>query len=227
MSYGKEILTQKIKTYFLVVYNHQLIDEEAISISTIFCSQGITSDLISFALGDKGGPQPNPDDNFDPEKIFGLWYVLHPITVRLKENHLLQVFCKGILCPYLLDINANNAMVLSKVFQRKSRANLEATQFFYSSFLGHSEFEMARSYNERNPELADRYYRRCIEHLMAARKLSLKEDPYNYGMVGVSHYYVAQFLSGVEKQRHLSVSIENLESAERLGDKTTDHFKFL
>ncbi|MBC8276585.1 MAG: hypothetical protein H8E40_16665, partial [Chloroflexi bacterium] len=63
---------------------------------------------------------------------------------------------------------------------------------------------------------------------MAARKLKPKENVlYNCGVVGVSHYYMAQSLSGVEKQHHLSKSIENLEAAERAGDKTTDHFKFL
>jgi tetratricopeptide (TPR) repeat protein len=227
MTHDKEILLQQIKTYFLVAYSHQLADEEASSLANILFSGGVTPELVSFAVSDRGGPHPNPDDNFIPEKIFQLWHVLHPITVSSKGNHLLNVFCKCILYSYLLNINENNALILSTVFQKKSKANLGYTRFLYSSFLGHSEFEMARSYNETDPQLADRYYRSCIEHLMIARELSRKEDRFNYGMVGVSHYFIAQSLSGAERQSHLFASIENLGSAERLGDKTTEHFKYL
>lgn len=229
MTHSKEILLQQVKTYFLVAYSHQLTDEEASSLANILSSKYVVPKLIDFAISASGGPHPNPDKNFVPEKIFQLWHILHPIMVSYNENHLLQVFCKGILYPYLLNINEDHALVLSVVFQKKSKANLGYTRFLYSSFLGHSEFEIARIYNETNPQLADRYYRSCIEHLTVARELDLRKENllHNYGMVGVSHYLIAKSLSGAESQHHLFVAIENLESAERLGDKTTEHFKYL
>jgi hypothetical protein len=147
--------------------------------------------------------------------------------VSNRGNRLIQVFCKAILNPFLNEIDDANCLVLSHVYFSKSNANFEYTRYLNSSFLAVAEFDIARGLNDKDPHLADVYYRKSVKHFLRARKLAGKEDRFNYGMVGGASYYVARSLSGEERSNHLLTAIDNLERAEDLGDLSTEHFVFL
>ncbi|HEX8650590.1 MAG TPA: cold shock domain-containing protein [Pyrinomonadaceae bacterium] len=224
---NREKLTNIINKFFLVEYVAQLTDTAANSISAILDLSGIRAETLNFVLSDDGGAVSTPDENFDADNVFQLWAILQSVMAANKKNHLFQIFCKGILNPFLNKINDDNAIVLSTVYSTKSKANLEYTRYLNISFLGRAEFDTARSLNDINPQLAEVYYRKSLQHLMDARRLSNREDRFNYGMVGVAHYYIAMSLSGEERLQQLSAAIDNLEQAEDLGDLATEHFVFL
>lgn len=231
MMYYNEYLQQVIRTYFSSKYKHDLTDDETSNLASILLSNGVNLDLISSVMN---GPNDSKNENertFMLNDIYELWKVFMPIMKNFKENHLLQIFCKGILYPHLLNLNQNDTIVLSQIFREKSKgsANLQFTQFIFSSYLGNSEFKIAKSLNNTNSDIAAQYYENCICHLMTSRKINNTINiSYNYKMVGTSHYFlgITQSLTTEEKLSHLFLAVDNFELDESF-DKTTDHYIYL
>jgi cold shock CspA family protein len=220
-------LASVIANFFLSEYKAHLNEQDRGVLSTILDSCGVTFESLDFALSVEGAAVSTPDEGFLGDRVFHLWNILQPAMANNKKNRLLQIFCKAILNPFLNGISHNNAVTLAGIYSTKSKANLEYTRYLNSSFLGVAEFDIARSLNDTDPSLADSYYRRSIEHLLQARRLSIKEDRFNYGMVGVANYYVAKSLNDEERSNCLLAAIDNLEQAEDLGDSSTEHLVFL
>ena len=103
------------------------------------------------------------------------------------------------------------------------------TAYSNVSFLGRSEFDMARSFNEIDKELSERYFRKSLASLLKAREISIRPtDRFNYGMVGVAYHYISlSATSPAEKKMLLSEAISNMQAAEELGDYSTEHFQYL
>jgi cold shock protein len=222
-----ELLTDAIGNFFLQKYGDHIEEKDKSLLGTILNSSGLSFQTFEFAFAINGGPVSIPDDIFYANKVFDLWEILQPIMVANKGNRLLQLFCKGILNPFLNEISDDNADTLRQLYFAKSNANFGYTRYLNSSFLGRAEFDSGRALNDINPRLADAYYQQSIKHLLRARKVGIKEDRFNYGMVGVANYYLAQSLSGEQRSNQLLMAIENLERAEDLGDRSTEHFVFL
>src|ERR1051326_4269545 len=222
-----EQLIAAIGNFFFQIYGTVIEKKDKGFLANILDSSGLSFQCVDFAFAVNDEAVPMPDDIFDANKVFHLWEILQPIMVAHKGDRLLQLFCKGILNPFLNEISDDNASTLTGLYLARSTANFEYTRYLNSSFLGVAEFDSARALNDIDPQLADAYYRQSLKHLLQARRLGIKEDRYNYGMVGVANYYLARSLSGEPRSNQLLTAIENLELAEDLGDLSTEHFVFL
>ncbi len=217
-----------IISFFREVYGHDLKHDKANDLCDFLVTR-IRISEIQYFLEHNDYPLRDPDSKFSETRILDLFKVLYPVLLERKKDEYLQVFLKGILNPLLIQINTQNKNILSKWFQNNSQFNLAMTAYSNVSFLGRSEFDMARSFNEIDKELSERYFRKSLASLLKAREISIRPtDRFNYGMVGVAYHYISlSATSPAEKKMLLSEAISNMQAAEELGDYSTDHFQYL